>query len=130
MSLAEHSRALRKLLAAAAEYSAEVAAEHAAEAAAAEAAENAAAAEKASRLEADGGGGGGGGKKTRKSPLSRLMGRKGSSSEKVHPTKACLICLEPLGTEGGVQALGCMDAFCRFCIATHIETRSGDADGA
>lgn len=34
--------------------------------------------------------------------------------------KDCPICLDPLGTNGGVQALGCMDAFCRECIATHV----------
>jgi len=33
----------------------------------------------------------------------------------------CAICMEPLGSNGGIQALGCMDAFCRGCIATHIK---------
>lgn len=46
-----------------------------------------------------------------------------SPSDVVHPTKSCMICLDMLGTEGGVQALGCMDCFCRECIATHIATR-------
>ena len=37
--------------------------------------------------------------------------------------KDCPICMEPLGTNGGVQALTCMDTFCRDCVATHIQQR-------
>ena len=34
--------------------------------------------------------------------------------------RECPICFDKLGAEGGVQALGCMDTFCRICIATHV----------
>jgi len=34
--------------------------------------------------------------------------------------KECPICMDTLGTEGGVQALGCMCCFCRKCIATSV----------
>ena len=37
-----------------------------------------------------------------------------------HASKECPICLDILGSDGGVQALGCMDTFCRGCIATHL----------
>ena len=37
--------------------------------------------------------------------------------------KECPICMEPLGTNGGVQALECMDTFCRQCVATHIQQK-------
>ena len=36
------------------------------------------------------------------------------------PDKECIICMDPLGTNEGIQALGCMDIFCKQCIATHI----------
>jgi hypothetical protein len=34
--------------------------------------------------------------------------------------KDCPICMDKLGTDGGVQALGCMCCFCRSCIATSV----------
>ncbi len=36
----------------------------------------------------------------------------------------CVICLELLGTNGGVSALECMCTFCKSCIATHIQTQN------
>jgi len=32
----------------------------------------------------------------------------------------CPICLDSLGSDGGVHAIGCMHTFCRGCIATHL----------
>jgi hypothetical protein len=142
MSLAEAAQAFRTLINEANVVNVELAAK----AEAAEAAAAAAAAEKAARLmdSADGGGGGGGGsggvggsgaqRRSRmmetgialaKGVRRRIGGAAaGSASSGVHPSKSCLICLDALGTEGGIQALGCMDTFCRLCIATHIEARA------
>lgn len=109
-SYAEASRAIAALLA--------KADETAAEAAAAEAAQDAAANEKAEKLE--------GGKK--KASIATRIVRSvfgGPSGSPIHPWKECPICLELLGTEGNaVQALGCMDAFCRECIATHLDCQA------
>lgn len=107
---ADCARALQALL--------KAAQEAAADAKAADAAAAAAAAEKAARLE-------GGGKSAGGGLFGRIKRTMGVKSSSVHPRKSCPICLEPLGTEGGIQALGCMDAFCRVCIATHIETQVG-----
>ena len=122
--MAEHSKALRLLLKEANEYNAELAAD----AAAAEEAEKAAAAEKAARIEAANTPDtveaatakepARGKKKKKSSGLAKRLRRKGGAKSGIHPTKSCPICLDPLGTEGGIQALGCMDAFCRVCIAS------------
>ena len=131
---AEAAKSLQSLL--------KAADEAAADAAAAEAAADAAAAEKAARLEgndisdADAPSAS---KPRRRSSLAQKIGRffssvggsSSSSAPPIHPWKECLICLELLGTEGvhgkseggTVQALGCMDAFCKPCIATHLHTQ-------
>ena len=113
-SYAEASRALKALL--------EKAEEAAAEAAAAEAAQEAAAADKAALIE---------GAKKKPSMAARLKRQLtttvfgASTNSGIHPWRECPICLELLGTEGnGVQALGCMDAFCRVCIATHLDCQA------
>ena len=151
MSLADAARAMRLLLDTAAEVTAEAAAaaaaaEAAVEAAAAEKANRIAMqAREAEALApahaasgaglgedsapaATGGAAAGGKRVSRVGKWLRRMssssGGAKSPSDSVHPTKACTICLDLLGTEGGVQALGCMDCFCRHCIALHIATRS------
>ena len=40
----------------------------------------------------------------------------------------CPICMETLGSSGGVQALGCMDTFCQICIAIYISRQRKRGD--
>ena len=46
--------------------------------------------------------------------------RTAAAAAAVNSDKDCIICMEPLGTNEGIQALGCMDTYCKQCIATHI----------
>ena len=121
-SYADAARALQMLL--------DAAAEAAADAAAAEAAAEAAAAEKAALIE----GAGPAARGKRGASLATRWAQRlsfnnlfsgAATSSAVHPRLECPICLELLGTEDGeVQALGCMDAFCRSCIATHLDVQA------
>ena len=55
----------------------------------------------------------------RKAPRRALEAAPPQSSD-AGSGKDCPICMDKLGTEGGVQALGCMCCFCRTCIATSV----------
>ena len=64
--------------------------------------------------------------------------RKRKASSSASPSKAkepltsraktekpsCLICMEPLGSDGPVQALECLHVFCRSCLVPHLKAQA------